>query len=133
MIPKAEPCIYLKDEDQIELKEDMVDNDIITINKKSFPETGEKIQYIPEIISLDKVPRYSNLFISVHPFILHGYRIHHSIKDCLFSWFKLHNETLNIWTHIVPCLFFLGIFIYDLASIYIFFIKVMRFQYLEVW
>jgi Haemolysin-III related len=66
----------------------------------------------PKIISLDQVPLFRKLFISVHPFILNGYRIHHTAKDCFFSIFKLHNETLNIWTHLIPCLAFLGLMLY---------------------
>ena len=63
------------------------------------------------ITSLDKIHKYSNLFICVHPFILNGYRIHHTLKDCVASLFTLHNETLNIWTHLVPFLGFLAIFV----------------------
>lgn len=74
----------------------------------------------PKIISLENVPNYRKLFIQVHPFILHGYRIHHEISDCLFSVFKLHNETLNIWSHLIPFIGFLSLLINLLASKYIF-------------
>lgn len=70
----------------------------------------------PKIISLDSVPLYRKLFIQVHPFILNGYRIHHEISDCFASVFKLHNETLNIWSHLIPFVSFLGLFMYILIS-----------------
>lgn len=37
-----------------------------------------------------------------------GYRpVSHSIPACLFSWSYLHNETLNIFTHLLPAILFL--------------------------
>lgn len=36
------------------------------------------------------------------PFIYNGYRIHYTFQQCKQSLFQLHNQTLNIWTHLVP-------------------------------
>ncbi|TRY79575.1 hypothetical protein TCAL_11192 [Tigriopus californicus] len=36
-----------------------------------------------------------------------GYRQNLSYKGCLNSWFWLHNETVNIWSHFLGFLFFL--------------------------
>eukprot|EP00128_Syssomonas_multiformis_P000102 Colp12_sorted_trinity150504_noHs@18609 len=47
-------------------------------------------------------------FLQDNHYIKHGYRHEHTIKDCLVSLFTLHNETLNVWTH----LFALGYFIW---------------------
>jgi hypothetical protein len=85
------------------------------------PGNGDMNKNVPasmevQIISLDQVTRFKNLFISVHPFIFHGYRIYHKTPDCLRSIFTLHNETLNIWSHLIPFLGFLVVFIYDLSS-----------------
>jgi adiponectin receptor len=80
-------------------------NQIIVLHHK---ETAEDIdeEKKAKIISLDKIGNYSNIFIAVHPFIMHGYRIRHTFKDCLVSIFKVHNETLNIWSHLLSfCLF----------------------------
>jgi hypothetical protein len=71
----------------------------------------------PVIISLVDLPRYKNFFITVHPFIINGYRINHSLNDCLKSVFKLHNETFNIWTHLFPFFIFLSLFIYNVIGI----------------
>ncbi|KAI9281047.1 hemolysin-III related-domain-containing protein [Sporodiniella umbellata] len=39
-------------------------------------------------------------------YILSGYRFYRSTNDCLKSLFKLHNETLNIWSHLLGFIFF---------------------------
>jgi len=38
--------------------------------------------------------------------ITSGYRQKLSYKACLISWFRLHNETVNIWTHLIGFLIF---------------------------
>jgi len=90
------------------------------ISEKNFSRTIRKKNYVeeegPKIISLDQVPLFRKLFISVHPFVLNGYRIHHTFKDCFFSMFKLHNETLNIWTHFLPFWGFLILAIHLFSS-----------------
>ncbi|KAI8988881.1 hemolysin-III related-domain-containing protein [Pilobolus umbonatus] len=39
-------------------------------------------------------------------YVLSGYRFYRSTKDCLRSLFKLHNETMNIWSHLTGFIFF---------------------------
>lgn len=39
-------------------------------------------------------------------YVLSGYRFYKSKRDCLKSLFKLHNETMNIWSHLLGFLFF---------------------------
>lgn len=39
-------------------------------------------------------------------YVLSGYRFYRNTKDCLRSLFKLHNETMNIWSHLLGFLFF---------------------------
>ena len=85
--------------------------DEILIERTEPDEEG--VIYKPRITSLEIIPKYTNLFVCVHPFVLHGYRIHHSLKDCLSSMFTFHNETLNIWTHLVPFFAFLVLFFYN--------------------
>ena len=43
-------------------------------------------------------------------FILTGYRTKHSVLDCVRSVFALHNETLNIWTHLAGFIYWLWVF-----------------------
>ena len=40
-------------------------------------------------------------------YILRGYRIGLSMKETFLSLFVLHNETVNVWTHLVGSLYFL--------------------------
>lgn len=41
-------------------------------------------------------------------FIITGYRpVSNSTRACFGSWFYLHNESMNIYTHLIPCLAFL--------------------------
>ena len=49
-----------------------------------------------------KAPNY---LTDPEPFILHGFRPRLTFLGCLRSLFKLHNETLNIWTHIFGSLY----------------------------
>lgn len=40
-------------------------------------------------------------------FIEHGYRAHYTLWMCLKSLFTIHNETANVWTHLLGMLFFI--------------------------
>merc|ERR1711977_617624 len=51
-----------------------------------------------------KIPEY--LIFNKH--ILSGYRVNFTVKDSLLSLFTLHNESINIWTHVAGFLLFLG-------------------------
>lgn len=53
------------------------------------------------------LPDFKVPFEFREPFILSGYRRPRiSSRDCLVSIFKRCNETINVWSHIVACLFF---------------------------
>ena len=43
-------------------------------------------------------------------YIFTGYRTNHTICDCIRSIFALHNETLNIWTHLAGFTYWLWVF-----------------------
>jgi adiponectin receptor len=54
-----------------------------------------------DLISYEELPAW----YQDNPFIKHGYRpISHSTAACLRSWASLHNETLNIYTHLIPAI-----------------------------
>ena len=38
-----------------------------------------------------------------------AYRVNHSVSECLRSLFQLHNETFNVWLHLVGCMIFLAL------------------------
>ena len=75
----------------------------------------------PKIINLCDLTHYQKIFIELHPFIVHGYRIHHNITDCFFSLFTFHNETLNIWSHLIPFIISSIILVYLISSKFIIF------------
>ena len=53
-------------------------------------------------------------FYRNNPFILTGYRDKTTYFGCLKSVLVLHNETINIWSHLLGFLFFVGIFWRDI-------------------
>lgn len=59
------------------------------------------------LCSYDESPSYLR-----SEFILRHYRVHFSLKLCLVSLFRLHNELSNIHTHFGGCLGFLGVYVY---------------------
>jgi adiponectin receptor len=56
-------------------------------------------------------------------FILHGYRAGYTMKMCVRSLFSLHNETMNVWTHLLGFLFFaafgVAMFLYVLSPVWL--------------
>ena len=46
------------------------------------------------------------LYAIHNKYILSGYRTRSTFKDALRSVFKKHNETTNIWTHLIGMIFF---------------------------
>ncbi|KAI9166990.1 Adiponectin receptor protein [Paramyrothecium foliicola] len=58
------------------------------------------------LLSVDKVPEW----YGGNPFILSGYRpVFAAVTPCFGSWFYLHNQTANIYTHLIPGLAALGL------------------------
>eukprot|EP01104_Vermistella_antarctica_P016795 TRINITY_DN5800_c0_g1_i1.p1 TRINITY_DN5800_c0_g1~~TRINITY_DN5800_c0_g1_i1.p1 ORF type:complete len:719 (-),score=124.85 TRINITY_DN5800_c0_g1_i1:22-2016(-) len=49
--------------------------------------------------------------------IIGGYRNAKTSRQCLISVFHFHNETLNIWTHFLGFLIFLGLLVYTIVSL----------------
>lgn len=46
-------------------------------------------------------------------FIKSGYRLNHTtLADTTLSMFRRHNETFNIWSHLLPALFFVYVAFY---------------------
>jgi predicted membrane channel-forming protein YqfA (hemolysin III family) len=46
-------------------------------------------------------------------FILSGYRLNHSTySDTIWSLFTVHNESVNVWSHVLGAKLFIGMIIY---------------------
>ena len=66
-------------------------------------ETNEKI------VNIKKAPSW----MVDNRFLLEGYRVgFNSFKSNLKSLFKKHNELMNVWTHLIGALIFIGILIF---------------------
>jgi len=53
-----------------------------------------------------------------NPYILGGYRNSLTFKECIKSTLSLHNETGNIWTHLISLIIFLQFFSETISMIY---------------
>lgn len=70
-------------------------------------------KYKERIGQLDDYHKY----LMDNEFIVKGYRLHfNSVKKILKSLFLFHNETINIWTHLIGALVFFILFFYIIFS-----------------
>jgi len=75
-------------------------------------DTETKRRHQVELVSWDKVPP----FLRNNPFILKYYRTYFSFSLCLKSLFLWHNETVNIWTHLIGVLVFAAFSLFTITS-----------------
>ena len=71
------------------------------------------MHWLKSDVRLLKVTEVDDFYRS-NPFILTGYRDRTTFLGCLKSVLLLHNETINIWSHFIGFLFFVGIFLRDI-------------------
>lgn len=48
-------------------------------------------------------------YLRDNEYITKGYRADYTLWDCILSVFRIHNETLNIWTHLAGFMLFLSL------------------------
>lgn len=71
------------------------------VSQKSFLQL--KVEPTQRLLSYNEVPEW----YSDNPHILTGYRpISNSNRACLSSLFYLHNESINIYSHLIPAILF---------------------------
>ncbi|EYU18238.1 hypothetical protein ABFS82_10G111900 [Erythranthe guttata] len=67
----------------------------------------------PDLVSFDELPDY----MKDNEFILNYYRADWPLKLAFLSLFRWHNETLNVWTHLVGFLLFVGLTVAKLMHV----------------
>lgn len=71
------------------------DSPLPTTGASPAPAAGKKRKY--GLVSFQELPEY----MKDNEFILNYYRAEWPLKQALFSIFRWHNETLNVWTHLI--------------------------------
>ncbi|CAK9138564.1 unnamed protein product [Ilex paraguariensis] len=74
-------------------------------NKNKSKKKREKAERSYGLVSFQELPEY----MKDNEFILNYYRAEWPLKETLFSIFRWHNETLNVWTHLIGFILFLGL------------------------
>ncbi|KAH1033423.1 hypothetical protein J1N35_045597 [Gossypium stocksii] len=65
------------------------------------------------LVSYKELPEY----MKDNEFIVNYYRANWPLKEALFSIFRWHNETLNVWTHLFGFVLFLGLTVANLIEV----------------
>ncbi|MED6135536.1 hypothetical protein PIB30_047414 [Stylosanthes scabra] len=79
-------------------------------NKKKMMNNHERKRY--PLLCFWELPEY----MKDNEYILRYYRANWPLKQALFSVFRWHNETLNVWTHLVGFVLFLGLTLANLMK-----------------
>lgn len=79
------------------IKDDFSDKDLLTVPNNCAESVKNFSKYVWESISHHELPHW----LKDNEFLQHGHRPEMpSISACLKSWFRIHTETGNIWTHL---------------------------------
>ncbi|WOK97846.1 hypothetical protein Cni_G06554 [Canna indica] len=71
----------------------------------------KKVKY--QLVEYHALPSY----LKDNEYILRYYRAEWPVKQTLLSIFSLHNETLNVWTHLIGFFLFLSLTIYTATKV----------------
>lgn len=71
----------------------------------------KKVKY--QLVEYHSLPGY----LKDNEYILRHYRAEWPLKQALMSIFSLHNETLNVWTHLIGFFLFLSLTIYTATMV----------------
>ncbi|KAK1275267.1 hypothetical protein QJS04_geneDACA001720 [Acorus gramineus] len=86
-------------------------------NLVSFPYRGKRKMLWKKgkchLIEYDSLPNY----LKDNEFIINYYRSEWPLKETIFSIFSVHNETLNVWTHLFGFLIFLALTLFTSTNV----------------
>uniref|UniRef100_A0A1A9ZRR0 Progestin and adipoQ receptor family member 3 n=1 Tax=Glossina pallidipes TaxID=7398 RepID=A0A1A9ZRR0_GLOPL len=80
-----------------------------SLKSKNSADDYHKYNKCKMLLNFEDAPDH----LKFNPYIRSGYRTFLSTKLCLQSMFWWTNETINIWSHLVGCLLFIGLTIFD--------------------
>lgn len=89
-------------------------NDTVRASVHAAAEAGQDVvatsaHAIQRVLHYDQLPNW----MRNDPYIRHGYRAQmNSWYDCFWSIFYSHNESVNIWSHLVPAMCHLVLLLY---------------------
>ncbi|CAO2822614.1 unnamed protein product [Amaranthus hypochondriacus] len=86
-------------------------NHFCEVNKGEIEKKSNKKEY--KLVGFHELPSY----MKDNEFILKYYRAEWPLKQAFFSLFQWHNETLNVWTHLLGFLLFVGLTIVNAAHV----------------
>ncbi|KAH6828885.1 heptahelical transmembrane protein1 [Perilla frutescens var. hirtella] len=84
---------------------------MVKANKKKID--NKKGTKLYGLLSFHELPDY----MKDNEYILDYYRANWPLKEALFSIFRWHNETLNVWTHLLGFLLFVGLTVANLIHV----------------
>ncbi|CAN8252433.1 unnamed protein product [Cochlearia groenlandica] len=79
------------------------DNNCLIMKRKG--RKSQKSTKRRELVSFNELPDY----MKDNEYILNYYRADWSLRDAFLSVFSFHNESLNIWTHLIGFILFAGL------------------------
>uniref|UniRef100_A0A1D1ZFV7 Uncharacterized protein C30D11.11 n=1 Tax=Anthurium amnicola TaxID=1678845 RepID=A0A1D1ZFV7_9ARAE len=87
--------------------------DKVTGDMREKKQKREKEGMELRLVSYDELPEY----MKENEFILDHYRSEWPLKYAFLSLFRWHNETLNVWTHLIGFFVFLWLTVVNLRHV----------------
>lgn len=87
------------------LTEDVIEN--TKVETTVYSSTTTTIRTKGHLRSFTSLHEEGFAYLADNAYIHTGYRLHYNFEQCFYSLFQLHNETINVWTHMIGALIFI--------------------------